>query len=484
MRFPLARVSAPLAAVLLAFPAGCVHRGGGAPQAAPPQPGAPVAAVSPGTGTSRGPRPSSAGPAVARDLRERTFEFVRQRLKEGFYDSRFGGVDWDSLTAAFRPSVLGAERSRDFHDALNAMLAALGASHALVLSPERLAAERAREPGWAGAEVRHLPEGWVVFRVTPGSPAAMAGLRMGDVVDSISGIASDSIAAAASRPWMSARERERAATATLNEWLAGNRGRAVAVVARDTLEHARALRLDPIAYPGPAVRIGNLPPTRAMVRVRVLEGGYGYLRFTAFVPALAAQIDDAIRGLRSTPGLVIDLRGNPGGYDRLGDHIAGLLMSAPTFLTETKLRRGVRVDSARPPPDPYVGPVAVLLDGLSASASEQFAAPLQEIGRIVVVGERSAGADLEAAVADLPTGGVLMYPIGEPRTPAGRRIEGAGVQPDVVVPLSRADLARGRDDQVAAAIGELRRRARRPRRRGSRRALARSAYRRSPAALL
>ncbi|HEX9106822.1 MAG TPA: S41 family peptidase [Longimicrobiales bacterium] len=417
----------------------------------PPRPV--VAAPRPDTG-AHGLAPA-AGPLLAEELRARTFDVAWRRVRDGFFDPAFNGLSWDSIGAVFRPQALAAERSGPFHDVLARMLATLGVSHTVVLSPERLAAESARESGWTGAEVRRLKDGWVVYRVAPGSPAAKAGLHAGDVVDSISGHAADDIARAGDRAWLRPNESLRARTAAVNEWLAGNRGLVVRVVARDTLDHERALEMKAARYPGPSVRIGNLPPARATLEVRRLEGGWGYLRFSSFVPALRPRIEDAIRGMGDAPGLIIDLRGNPGGYDALGDRIAALLMSEPRVLTETRTRHGSRTDRERPAEHGFHGPVVVLLDALSASASEQFAAPMQELKRVVVVGERSAGADLEATVVTLPTGGALMYPAGQPRTPAGRVIEGDGVTPDVEAHLSRRELARGHDEQLDAAVAAL-----------------------------
>ncbi len=418
--------------------------------------------------------PGAAGPLLSEDLRAHTFDVAWRRVRDGFYDPDMNGVNWDSVGEVFRPEAMAAARSGPFHEVLARMLATLGVSHTVVLSPERLAAESARRPGWTGAEARQVGRDWVVWRVAPGSPAAKARLHAGDVLDSIAGRSADSLAHAADRPWLKPNEELRAATASINEALAGDRGLLVHVVARDTAGAARALEMRAAAYPGPSVRIGNLPPARALFEVRRLDGDWGYIRFTAFVPALRGRIDAAIRGLRDAPGLIIDLRGNPGGYDALGDHIAALLVREPRVLTETRTRHGERVDRARPEEHGYRGPVVVLVDGLSASAAEQFAAPLQELGRVTVVGEHSSGADLEAAVVALPTGGALMYPMGQPRTASGRVIEGAGIQPDVVAHLSRLGLARGHDAQLDSAVAALARQAPpRPRRRRWRRWLPR-----------
>ena len=424
---------------------------------APPRPAAPEPAP-PAASPSSVDR-AGTGPLLSQALRQRTFDLAWRRVRDGFYDPRFNGLSWDSIGAVFRPEALAAVRSGPFHQVLARMLATLGVSHTIVLSPERLAEESARNPGWTGAEALELGHDWVVWRVAPGSPAAKARLHPGDVLDSIAGRSAEALARAGDRPWLKPNESLRARTAAVNEALSGDRGLIVRVVARDTLDRARVAQMKARAYPGPSVRIGNLPPARALFEVRRLDGGWGYIRFTAFVPALRKRIDGAIRGLHDAPGLILDLRGNPGGYDALGDHIASLLVTEPHVLTETRTRHGERIDRARPEKDGYRGPVVVLLDGLSASAAEQFAAPLQEIGRVVAVGEPSAGADLEAAVVALPTGGALMYPVGEPLTPAGRVIEGTGVSPDVEAHLSRLGLARGHDAQLDSAVAVLERRA-------------------------
>jgi C-terminal processing protease CtpA/Prc len=95
------------------------------------------------------------------------------------------------------------------------------------------------------------------------------------------------------------------------------------------------------------------------------------------------------------------------------------------------------------------------LDEENASASEQFAAGLQEVGRAKVIGIKTAGEDMDADAKELPGGGFFVYPYGLPRTPKGVVIEGRGVIPDSAVPLRRSDLLLGRDSQLEAAIQYL-----------------------------
>jgi carboxyl-terminal processing protease len=102
--------------------------------------------------------------------------------------------------------------------------------------------------------------------------------------------------------------------------------------------------------------------------------------------------------------------------------------------------------------EPFSGDVAIIVDGLSASTSEMFAAAMQAIGRARVFGERTAGQALPAMATRLPSGDVLMHVVADFVAPDGTRIEGRGVTPDEPAPLTAGDVAAGRDAPLEAAI--------------------------------
>lgn len=80
---------------------------------------------------------------------------------------------------------------------------------------------------------------------------------------------------------------------------------------------------------------------------------------------------------------------------------------------------------------------------------------MQAAKRAVVVGGRSPGSVMESENLPFPNGAILMYPVGQPRTPDGSVLEGRGVIPDVEARLSRESLLNGKDDQLDAALGYL-----------------------------
>ena len=109
------------------------------------------------------------------------------------------------------------------------------------------------------------------------------------------------------------------------------------------------------------------------------------------------------------------------------------------------MRAGERVE-------PYQGPVAILVDGMTGSASECFTGGLQSLGRARVFGQTSMGQALPALFDRLPNGDVLIHAWGDFVTGTGVRIEGRGVVPDEPVELSRAALLAGRDATLDGAL--------------------------------
>jgi len=105
-----------------------------------------------------------------------------------------------------------------------------------------------------------------------------------------------------------------------------------------------------------------------------------------------------------------------------------------------------------PRPAPFTGPVAVLVDELSMSASEVLAQGLKDAGRARVFGHRSAGAVLASIVERLPNGDRFQYPTARFEFPSGTVVEGVGVIPDVEIRLTRDSLLAGRDAVLDAAV--------------------------------
>jgi C-terminal processing protease CtpA/Prc len=123
---------------------------------------------------------------IPEKLRQDTFLFVWEKIRDDYFDPNFGGVDWGKIKGRYGPLVAGARTSSAFHALLRKMLGELSGSHLVVLAPHELTREKK-----AGEETRMAPEGLdfrfvegrvTVFRVKPDSPPWAAGLRPGNVV--------------------------------------------------------------------------------------------------------------------------------------------------------------------------------------------------------------------------------------------------------------------------------------------------------------
>jgi carboxyl-terminal processing protease len=212
---------------------------------------------------------------------------------------------------------------------------------------------------------------------------------------------------------------------------------------------------------GTTARFGHFPPISVRLEDRLLaEGRVGYIGFNVFMPVIAARFADALSAQREAgiEALIIDLRGNPGGLAGMVMGLSGWIVGdRAAALGVMKMRQAELrfIVNPRARNDRFHGPVAILVDGLSASTSELFAAGLQELGRAVVVGETSAGMSLPSVIEALPDGDLLQLVTADLHTPGGARIEGVGVTPDVVVSLDTESLLAGGDAQIAAAVAHL-----------------------------
>jgi carboxyl-terminal processing protease len=186
----------------------------------------------------------------------------------------------------------------------------------------------------------------------------------------------------------------------------------------------------------------------------------GLIHFNVWMAPVDGFVQAAMDRFRGATGIIIDLRGNPGGLAMMVMGISGHFLDEPVLLgrmrtRETELRLNAnprRVSAAGKPVTPYAGPVAILVDDMTGSASECFAGGMQAIGRARVFGTRTMGQALPATFSRLPNGDMLVHAFGDFVTAAGVRLEGRGVVPDVEVPIARKPLAEGRDPALEAAL--------------------------------
>ncbi len=351
------------------------------------------------------------------------FERVWRLVADWHYDPKLAGVDWWAAGEKFGREAAAAPDDTALYRVLNEMLAPLNDSHTHALTPARAAERRTRLRARTGFNMTRLADRWVVSEVLPGSPAEEAGVKPGWIVVAREGV-------------------------PLGERIEFRAKIGDAAVWEFLDEKDRPVRLAPVARP---------LSTAPRQIVRELEGGFVYLRFDEFDGPDRRWLSGELKRHAAAPGVVIDLRQNPGGETiSLGITIGEFFdrsVDCGTFIKRggsRSMKTSWQLGSAR-----YPGKVVVLIDGATGSAAEIFAAVLQDQDRATLVGRRSAGAVLASWFYTLPDGGQLQLSREDYVAPKGRRIEGAGVEPDVGVTRTLEDLRAGRDRDLEAALRVL-----------------------------
>jgi carboxyl-terminal processing protease len=263
-----------------------------------------------------------------------------------------------------------------------------------------------------GIEIKSQTDSLLVVRVIPGGPAAESGMLAGDRIVAVNGT------------------RVRATTTdTAADMLKGVAGSEVSVAIQREARQPQALRI---------VRRRVEVPSIENTTIVDQQMGIGYLRLTSFQKTTSRDLDYALwelnkQGMR---GLIIDLRGNPGGLLDAAVEVADKFLEAGTIVSTRG--RGFQEDmdyQAR-----LVGtwrvPLVVLLDRESASASEILAGAIRDQRRGTIVGERSYGKGSVQGIFPLHSmNGGIRLTTAKFYSPNGKAISGHGVQPHVRVQL-------------------------------------------------
>lgn len=250
-----------------------------------------------------------------------------------------------------------------------------------------------------GSIVSVLPGQVIFLQTLPGTPSNKAGIQPGDNLVGIGNIAIG-----------------RLHPQQIIQLLTAARQQTITVyIRRQGAKHILHFTLTPALVDQPSVD-----------RVFLLRPGIGYIRVTSWEMGTASALHDAVEKLggKSLKGLVLDLRNNPGGIVKEALQAAALFLKPGQRILTAKGRAGVTATANAPKTaSPYTFPLAVLIDGKTASASEILSGALQDHDRAVIVGETSYGKGLVQSVMPLANGAGLAITTAFYYTPSGRTIE-------------------------------------------------------------
>jgi len=393
-----------------------------------------------------------------------TFDAVWKIVHDTHFDPAFDLAEWDRVGKELRPKAVDAKTPGELRAVLAEMLGRLGLSHfAVIPSTPDNPNDGVNLSGQPGLEVRLIDKQLVVTTVDPDGGAAAAGVRTGWIVDSIDGTPAATLLAGIpenTSPRILQLEAWRHAITRLR----GPAGTRVEIAFVDGGNSTVKKSVERRYERGEPVTVGNLPTMFVRVASKELPTPAGrkagIIGFNVWMTAVDREFQKAMDEYRSDAGIVIDLRGNPGGLAGMIMGLAGhftnerdTLGVMKTKQTELKFPANPRlVNGAGERVEPYRGPVAILVDGLTGSASECFSGGMQSMGRARVFGQTSMGQALPALFDRLPNGDVLIHAWGDFVTGTGVRIEGRGVIPDETAPLTRQALLDGRDPALEAAL--------------------------------
>ena len=395
-----------------------------------------------------------------------TFDYVFKIVRDTDFDPSFDTSKWDQIGKQLRPKAVSATTPGELRAVLRDMLGRLGLSHFAVIaaSPDSPSEHHSggSEPGF---DVRLIDRQLIVSSGDRDGGAAAAGVHAGWVVNRIDGTPVATMLAGIAEgtpPRIAQLEAWRVAVTRLR----GESGTKVDVEFIDGAGAKVVKAVDRHPEQGTPVTVGSLPTMYVRVNsaLEPTSAGRkaGVIAFNVWMAAVDVQFAKAIDKFRGADGIVIDLRGNPGGLAGMIMGLAGHFVSDRAVLgvmrtkyaaTELRFAANPRlVNAAGERVEPFSGPLAIIVDGMTGSASECFTGGLQSLGRARVFGETSMGQALPALFDTLPNGDVFIHAWGDFVTGTGVRIEGRGVVPDEPVALSRGALLAGHDAPMEAAL--------------------------------
>lgn len=402
---------------------------------------------------------SLAAKKVARTLspgeRAAVFEKVWKDVGDHYYDPKFGGVDWQGVHQRYLPLVQAIKDDKSFYALLDRMTGELHDAHTRFSSPEQWENRKKHQGVSTGFRAGMVENKVVVLEVYAGSNAERAGVRPGMVLIALNGKSIEERLAEAAQNVLRSSSERITQLRVLSNVLAGP---------VDAPMEATFQRADGSAFQAEFDR-QMLSAAPQVISARTASG-FGYIRFDEFRPGLVREFKAALDQMRGTPGLILDLRWNRGGEGQALQAIADMFFARKTLFERRMTRKQVsdserdgrrteetRTYAAARGERAYTAPVVILMSEFSASATEVFAAGMQDSGRAAVVGTQSCGCVLGITHDRVMKGGGVLE-ISEILwfSPKGRKLEGEGIIPDEIAAPTIASLQERKD--VVLEAGE------------------------------
>lgn len=363
-----------------------------------------------------------------------------------YIDRTFNGNDWSQIRTSYL-NRLGKTNDDDVTMKLTSeMIQSLGDKYSRIL--DRPSYARIQKFDLIGVGATLMPDpstGRIIVGAppVPGSAADRAGLKLGDVIVAVNGIPTKGRTAFDIIDQISEDPNAETVTMTVqSNVVAGSVDNQVEMGVDNKDGSARATP-DKVAMKGLTKEVTmerEFAEVRDPIQYKISERRsdgtvVGYIRIVEFNSLVKTSLERALSSLQENGAnaMVLDVRGNPGGAFQSAVEIAGLFVSnviATDVLDANGVEVPFRTASDRVAWKPE-SPMAIWIDGRSASATEVLAGALHDNCRAVVMGDTSFGKGLIQAVYGLKNGYGLVLTVARYVTPNGTDIQGSGIKPDI-----------------------------------------------------
>jgi carboxyl-terminal processing protease len=393
-----------------------------------------------------------------RQLSLQSFEYVWTAIRDKHWQTKPGGLDWQAIHDEFKPKIETADSMDAVRAVMNEMLARLHQTHFGIVSADLYSNVDASHSGnlTAGIDVRVIGAQVLVTSVLPGSSAAAQGVRPGWEILKIAGADLAPVVAKLNQTYTASTLHDLMLRRTILARLDGGTNESIAVEFLGGAGQRVSKTLAQATPKGDLVQFGYLNPMHVWLSFSRTGGGaIGYVAFNAFLDPqrLMTSFGGAVESCQTCDGFIVDLRGNPGGIGVMAMGMAGWFIAQPDQKLGTLYMRDSTLKFVvNPRLMTFAGPLAILVDGTSASTSEIMAGGLKDLGRARIFGTHTAGAALPSLFEKLPDGDGFQYAIANYISEGGKPLEGLGVTPDVETPMTREALLAGKDPALDAAV--------------------------------
>ncbi|HLK22530.1 MAG TPA: S41 family peptidase, partial [Bryobacteraceae bacterium] len=309
-----------------------------------------------------------------------SFEYVWRTIRDKHWQANPAGLNWQAVHDELRPSIEKASTMDAARAVLNDMLGRLHQTHFAIVPSDLysdLNGSSAKGEITTGIDVRVIGADVLVTSVEPGFSAARQGVRPGWRILKIGSLDLAPVIEKLNEAYAKSTLRELALRRAVLSRLAGTAGESTPVEFLDGSDRRVSKSLAQGTPRGELSQFGFLYPMHVWFESAKLgNNDIGYVSFNIFLdPAhVMARFADAVESCKTCRGFIIDLRGNPGGIGAMAMGMAGWFLDQPDQRLGTLTMRDTTLKFVvNPRVYTFSGPLAILVDGASASTSEILA---------------------------------------------------------------------------------------------------------------